>query len=42
MRRNRADAALALMASGQIIVRKADGWEILSQPVAAATLGQTA
>jgi len=28
----------ALMASGQIIMRKVDGWETLAQPVADATL----
>jgi transposase-like protein len=32
----------ALMASGQIIMRKIDGWETLSQPVAAETLDQAA
>ena len=32
----------ALMASGQIIMRKIDGWETLPQPVAEATLDQAA
>ncbi len=32
----------ALMASGQIIMRKVDGWETLAQPVADATLDQAA
>ena len=32
----------ALMASGQIIMRKIDGWETLSQPIAAETLDQAA
>ena len=32
----------ALMASGQIIMRKVDGWETLPQPVADATLDQAA
>jgi putative transposase len=32
----------ALMASGQIIMRKVDGWETLPQPVAEATLDQAA
>jgi len=30
------------MASGQIIMRKVDGWETLHQPVANATLDQAA
>ncbi len=32
----------ALMASGQIVMRKVDGWETLAQPVADATLDQAA
>lgn len=32
----------ALIASGQIIMRKIDGWETLARPVAAQTLDQTA
>ena len=28
----------ALMASGQIVMRKVDGWETLSQPIATETL----
>ena len=32
----------ALMASGQIIMRKVDGWETLGQPVADAPLDQAA
>lgn len=30
------------MASGQIIMRKVDGWETIGQPVAAQTLDQAA
>jgi len=32
----------ALMASGQIVMRKVDGWETLSQPIADETLDQAA
>jgi len=32
----------ALMASGQITMRKVDGWETLPQPAADATLDQAA
>jgi len=33
MRRNRADAALGALASGQIRMREVDGWETLAQPL---------
>jgi putative transposase len=32
----------ALLASGQIAMRKVDGWETLSQPIEPATLDQAA
>ena len=32
----------ALMASGQIVMRKVDGWETLPQPIADETLDQAA
>ena len=33
LRRDRTDAAQGVLASGQIQMRKVDGWETLSQPL---------